>query len=143
MHLEALQQRQTIRAIRVPEPWALQAERAWTAEERMPRIWRIESTQRWWLVLGFGNYQPPITSHQSPATNHQPPATNHQPPATRMSSACPVFGIIIRVVLAPGVELESLLRALRGEVLEPRGLVATVLDARGQEIVVTGDGLQA
>jgi hypothetical protein len=60
-----------------------------------------------------------------------------------MSSACPVFGIIIRVVLAPGVELESLLRALRGEVLEPRGLVATVLDARGQEIVVTGDGLQA
>jgi hypothetical protein len=46
----------------------------------MPRIWRIESTQRWWPVLGFGNYQPPITSHQSPATNHQPPTTSHQPP---------------------------------------------------------------
>jgi len=50
----------------------------------MPRIWRIESTQRWWLVLGFGNYHPPatITNHQSPTTSHQSPTTNHQPPTT-------------------------------------------------------------
>jgi hypothetical protein len=60
-----------------------------------------------------------------------------------MSAACPVFGIIVRVVLAPEVELESLLRALREGVLEPRGLVATVLEPRGQEIVITGDGFQA
>lgn len=60
-----------------------------------------------------------------------------------MSAACPVFGLILRLEPAPGVGLEALVRALRTDVLQSRGLVATVLGASGDEIAVTGDGFQA
>ena len=60
-----------------------------------------------------------------------------------MSAACPVFGVIIRLQSAPVAQGDALRRVLRAEVLEPRGLVATVLDARGSEIAIMGDGFQA
>jgi hypothetical protein len=60
-----------------------------------------------------------------------------------MSAACPVFGVIIRLDPTPGIQLEAVLRALRTELLQSRGLVATILDARAGEMVITGDGFQA
>ena len=60
-----------------------------------------------------------------------------------MSAACPVFGLIVRLEPATGIGLDALLRALRIELLQSRGLVATPLGASGEEIAITGDGFQA
>jgi len=59
-----------------------------------------------------------------------------------MSAACPVFGVIIRFEPVPGANADAVVRALGHQVLQPRGLVASVLDARGNEIVIMGDGFQ-
>lgn len=60
-----------------------------------------------------------------------------------MSASCPVFGLIIHLEPARGVDSDIVLRMLRTELLESRGLVATVLGPHGDEIVITGDGFQA
>lgn len=60
-----------------------------------------------------------------------------------MSAACPVFGVIIRFEPASGARADAVVRALGSQVLQPRGLVATLLDARGTEIAIMGDGFQA
>ena len=60
-----------------------------------------------------------------------------------MSAACPVFGLIVRIDPAPGLEIAAVLGPLRTELLQSRGLVATVLDPSHGDIVITGDGFQA
>lgn len=60
-----------------------------------------------------------------------------------MSAACPVFGVIVQLEPAPDVGFESLLRRLRIELLQSRGLVATRLEGSGGDIAITGDGFQA
>ena len=58
-----------------------------------------------------------------------------------MSAACPVFGLVLRLEGAPHVNRAALLNELRTMLLQPRGLVATVLDQA--TFAITGDGFQA
>lgn len=59
-----------------------------------------------------------------------------------MSAACPVFGFAVRLPPAHATDAARIFDALRADVLEPLGLLASP-GGNANERIATGDGCQA